>query len=584
MPIARQDGRHPWNGPDSQHPGDLSRLRLSELITELSAHVTELLGAKNQIQGLVNAVMTVSAGLALDPTLHRIALAATELVDAEYGALGVLGPDGRLSSFVTVGLDEATRTAMGPLPTGHGLLGTLIADPRPLRLTDLSAHPASVGYPQHHPPMRTFLGVPVRIRDEVYGNLYLTDKRGGREFSADDEVVVEALAAAAGIAVDNARLFEQATQRQRWLEAVTEVTTDLMSGMDQGEALKLVAVRAVDLADADAALVLLTPPGRRDRRVVHAWVGGIDASVDGREIPSDDPLIADVIAGDAPVIATDLARTRADSELADLLVGFQHSMAAAMHSGEHIHGVLLLLRGKDRQPFVTGQLPLLASFGSQASLALRLAGEQTRGRQLELVTDRDRIGRDLHDHVIQGLFGTGLRLQGIASAVSDPEHRRRLKAGIGEIDDMIREIRTSIFDLQAPADTVEVGLRRRLLDVLLGGVDATAVQPTVRISGPVDTRVPPAVADHVVAVLRVMLTFWHGDATEVMVTVEATDHLLVVEVSDNGTGLDRSAVDESMRHLENEARELGGECTVVPSDQGGTTVRWTWPTWSSSPD
>jgi signal transduction histidine kinase len=149
---------------------------------------------------------------------------------------------------------------------------------------------------------------------------------------------------------------------------------------------------------------------------------------------------------------------------------------------------------------------------------------------------------------------------------------------------MIREIRTSIFDLQAPADTVEVGLRRRLLDVILGGVDATAVQPTVRISGPVDTRVPPVVADHVVAVLRVMLTFWPGDATEVMVTVEATDHLLVVEVSDNGPGLDRSAVDESMRHLEDEARELGGECTVVPSDQGGTTVRWTWPTWSSSPD
>ncbi len=582
--MAAQGPQQPTDRPGRRRASDLSRLRLNELITELSAHVAELAGAKNQVQGLLDAVMAVSAGLALDATLHRIVLAATELVDAEYGALGVLGADGRLSSFVTVGIDEDTRTAMGPLPTGHGLLGTLIADPQPLRLTELASHPSSVGFPQHHPPMRTFLGVPVRIRDEVYGNLYLTDKRGGGQFTADDEVVVEALAAAAGIAVDNARLFEQATLRQRWLEAVTELTTDLMSGMDQREALELVATRAVDLAGADAALVLLTPDGRRDRRVVHAWVGDIDPSVGGREIPSDDPLIADVIAGGAPLIETDLVRNKANTVLADLLAGYQHSMAATLRSGEHIAGVLLVLRSKGRQPFAADQLPLLASFGSQASLALELAVKQTMRRQLEVVVDRDRIGRDLHDHVIQRLFGTGLGLQSVASAISDPDHRRRLKAGIAEIDDVIREIRTSIFDLQA-SDAVEVGLRRRLLDVVLDVTGSAAVQPTVRISGPVDTEVAPAVADHVVLVLRELLTHvvWHGDAGTTAVTVEATDRL-VVEVTDNGGALDASAVASPVRDLDHRARELGGERTTVPGDESGAVVRWSWPLRSPTRD
>jgi len=581
--MAVQDDQRPSDGP-TRRSGDLSRLRLNELITELSAHVTELAGARNQVQGLLDAVMAVSAGLALDATLHRVVLAATDLVDAEYGALGVLGPDGRLSSFVTVGIDEDIRTAMGPLPTGHGLLGTLIADPQPLRLTDLSGHPSSVGFPQHHPPMRTFLGVPVRIRDEVYGNLYLTDKRGGGQFTADDEVVVEALAAAAGIAVDNARLFELATMRQRWLEAVTEVTTDLMSGMEQREALELVATRAVGLAGADAALVLLTPTGHRDRRVVHAWVGDIDASADGREIPSDDPLIADVIAGGAPLIETDLARNKADTALADLLVGYQHSMAAILRSGEHITGVLLVLRSKGRQPFAAEQLPLLASFGSQASLALELAVRQTIRRRLELVTDRDRIGRDLHDHVIQRLFGTGLGLQSIASAISDPDHRRRLKAGIAEIDDVIREVRTSIFDLQASADA-EVGLRRRLLDAVLDVTESASVQPTVRISGPVDTEVAPAVADHVVLVLRELLTHVvrHGSAGETTVTVEAADRL-VVEVVGGGATLDPTTVDSSMYDHERRARELAGDCTVIPDDEGGAIVRWSWPLSPSTRD
>lgn len=557
----------------------MSGLRIGELATELSTRAAELADANNRVQSLLDAVMAVSSGLELDSTLRRIVDAATDLVDSDYGALGVLGDDGTLSSFVTTGIDEDTSALMGPLPTGHGLLGTLIRDPRPLRLTELAAHPSSVGFPPNHPPMRSFLGVPVRIRDEVYGNLYLTDKRGGGPFTPDDEVVAQALAAAAGIAVDNARLFERATLRRRWLEAITELTTDLLSGMDQREALDLVAVRAVDLTEADAALVLLTPPQRPDRRVVHAWAGDVDAAVGGCEITRDDPLIAEVVTGGVPLIQDDLTLVMQGSALGELLGSYQHSMAATMRSGEHITGVLLTLRHKSSPRFPADHLPLLASFGSQASLVLQLAVKQDVQRQLDLVVDRDRIGRALHDRVIQRLFGIGLRLQGVASAVIDPRGRQRLKTGISEIDSVIQEIRTSIFDLEVPSGTAGSGLRGRLLDTVLQAAASAGARPTVRVSGPLDTEVPPAVADHAVVVLRELLADVverTGSAADAVVTVEVTDHL-VVEVADHSTDVHPGEVGHRLSDLGAQTRELGGESAVRPNREGGTTARWSWP-------
>jgi len=553
---------------------DLSRLRLNELVAELSEHVAELATAKSQVQSLLDAVMAVSAGLDLDATLHRIVVAATELVDAEYGALGVLGPDGKLASFLTVGIDDATRATMGPLPTGHGLLGTVIAEPRPLRLPDIAAHPASVGFPEHHPPMRTFLGVPVLIRDTVFGNLYLTDKRGDSQFSADDEVVVQALAAAAGIAVDNARLFEQTRQRQRWLEALTELTTDLLSGMDQDEAMDLVARRAVELTAAGAALVLLTPAGHRDRRVVQAVVGDIDGAVLGRVISSDDELIADVVTSGAALIETDLAGNRGQSALTDALTGYQHSMAVTMRSGEHITGVLLVLRGKEQPPFLDEQLPLLEFFGSQASLALELAVKQLMKHQLDVVSDRDRIGQDLHAHVIQRLFGVGLRLQGVLPTVTG-SGARAVRDSVKQIDDVIAEIRTSIYDLQGVEPQP---LRSRLLDVVVQATGETALTPTTRMHGSVDSAVPAALGEHAAVVLAEALSnvVRHSQAGSVWVSVTAAEDF-DMQVADDGIGIADGAVGRGLRDMAERARAAGGVFTVSASPEGGALVHWRVP-------
>ncbi|WP_310723117.1 GAF domain-containing sensor histidine kinase [Streptomyces sp. N2A] len=208
------------------------------------------------MRGLLDAVMSLGRGLELPQVLRGIVEAAVTLTDAQYGALGVVG-DGQLAQFLPVGMSDELIGLIGRTPCGRGILGELIRNPAPLRLTDLTRHPHSYGFPANHPPMRTFLGVPVRVRDEVFGNLYLTEKRGGGSFDADDEAVLTTLSTAAGVAIDNARMYHESRRRERWLEALGEITRSLLSGTDSDEVLRLIAERAQEVAGADSAAVLL---------------------------------------------------------------------------------------------------------------------------------------------------------------------------------------------------------------------------------------------------------------------------------------------------------------------------------------
>ncbi|MYW43539.1 GAF domain-containing protein, partial [Streptomyces sp. SID161] len=209
----------------------LPQLKLDELLEELQARIDAARGTRDRVHSLLEAVLSVGRELDLEQALHSIVEAAAVLVDAEYAALGVIGPDGgSLSAFHTVGVTEEQIAEIGPFPEGHGILGEVIRHPEPLRLEKISQHPASYGFPAHHPPMNSFLGVPIRVRDQVFGNLYLTEKRGGAQFDEEDESVLSTLAVAAGVAIDNARLYEESRLRERWLLANAEITHSLMSG------------------------------------------------------------------------------------------------------------------------------------------------------------------------------------------------------------------------------------------------------------------------------------------------------------------------------------------------------------------
>src|SRR6478752_717535 len=247
----------PGSSPETVSSGNP---RIEDLLKDFVSRAGELLQSQERMAGLLEAVVAVAEDLSLDAVLERVVQSSCRLLHARYGALGVIGDDHALSHFITVGIDGEPAQQIGPLPTGHGVLGLLISDPRPLRLQDLRKHPEAYGFPKHHPPMQSFLGVPVRVRDVVFGNLYLTEKEGGDDFSAEDEALAVALAAAAGVAIENARLYDDTRRRARWLEASMDVS-GLMLSLDRdytSGGLDPIAGRALQESASDLALLVVT--------------------------------------------------------------------------------------------------------------------------------------------------------------------------------------------------------------------------------------------------------------------------------------------------------------------------------------
>ncbi|TWP48452.1 GAF domain-containing protein [Lentzea tibetensis] len=554
--------------PEDPVRSPLGGLRLDELLDEMRERLTEIGSTRDKMQGLLDAVLAVGAGLELDSTLQRIVQAAVNLVDARYGALGVLGPRDNLSQFVYVGIDAETRSRMGHLPEGKGLLGLLIKDPRAIRLQNLAEHAASVGFPANHPPMHSFLGVPVRVRDEVFGNLYMTEKKGSGDFTPDDEVVLEALAAAAGVAIENARLFERSKMRERWLEATAEINSQLLGGASAEDALRLIAQRSVELAAASWSVILLADDSP-ERTLRPAAQAGDNAVVN--ELVSEGTVLGEVLASGAPALVEDL-----NEHLGDVAVEPGAGLVVPLRAGSAVTGVLLTAREKDGVPFGPDLLPLLASLADQAVVALEFAENQRARRLVDVLEDRDRIARDLHDHVIQRLFATGMSLQGALTWVTHPQVRQRVQKAVTQLDQTVLEIRTSIFDLQAADDYA--GLRRRLVDIIAELSEGSALSPAVRMTGTIDNLVPDHIGEHAEAVVRETMSnaMRHAHATELTITVEAGDSLTITSV-DNGVGMPPQVARSGLRNLEQRAAEFGGSLTVAGEPGGGTRVTWQIP-------
>ncbi|WP_340684997.1 GAF domain-containing protein [Amycolatopsis coloradensis] len=553
----------------------LTGLRLDELLREVQERLSEIVKTRDRLQGLLDAVVAVATGLELDATLQRIVQAAAKLVDARYGALGVVGDEDGLSEFVHVGIDPETRAMMGHLPEGRGLLGLLIDEPYPVRVPDLSAHPASVGFPANHPPMRSFLGVPVRVRDEVFGNLYLTEKRNAAEFTADDEVVIQALAAAAGVAIDNARLFERSRMRERWLGAVAEVTGRLLGGASVTDTLDLIGECVRELAEADGVTILLAKAGEARSLTVSSTVGDRIGPLLNTSTPRAHPVLDEVFSEGRVSLIPDLGAVfPAEDEPSLTGPGVVVPLTGTAGDG----GVLLAGRGKGAAQFDWEQIPLLFSFAGQAAVALEFDEKQRSRRLLDVFADRDRIAQDLHDHVIQRMFAIGMSLQSILSRVPDEFARDRIANGVEQLDRTARKIRTSIFDLHTSGSGEPRTLRRRLLDVVTELTGEGTVTTSVRIDGAVDTRVSPALYEHAEAVVREALSnaVRHSGGDEIGIGVEA-DRELVIEVTDNGVGISEAGRRSGLANLVQRAERCGGSAGFAARPDGGTRVTWRVP-------
>ncbi|MEV6104711.1 GAF domain-containing protein [Streptomyces sp. NPDC051940] len=564
---------------DRPQGAGLPRLQLDQLLEELQLRIDEVRGTRDRVHSLLEAVLSIGSELDLRQVLRRIVEAAVVLVDAEYGALGVIGDEAKLAQFLTIGLTDDEIRGIGDFPEGHGILGELIRHPEPLRLEEISEHTSSYGFPPGHPPMHSFLGVPIRVRDEVFGNLYLTEKRSAKEFDSEDEAVLTTLAVAAGVAIENARLYEQTRRRQRWLEAAGEVTNTLLSGADQSVVLELIVERTRYNLDADLGTVALPVPGSGELRVALALGLGGERHV-GQLISAQGTLAGLAYSTGELVLSTDVDSDEriGESRLQDS--GLGAAVAVPMGGTHGLRGVLMLARADGKPGFSDDETAPLLAFAGQAALAMELAERRIDAEQIALYEDRDRIARDLHDLAIQRLFATGMTLQSAVRFVTSAEGEERLLRAVDDLDETIKIIRTTIFGLRAhQADAQPRGLRMRVFQTVERAVPTLGFTPVLQTEGLLDTNVPGGIADQVVAVLGEALSnaARHAHASTVTVTLSVAADQLTLTVTDNGVGMPERGRLSGLKNLAERAGQLGGQCLLSTPEGGGTRLVWRVP-------
>ncbi|WP_285104214.1 GAF domain-containing protein [Promicromonospora sp. MEB111] len=533
--------------------------------------------ARERTKLLLDAMANFGRGLDLEAVLNQISAVAAQLVGARYVALGVLGDDGRIARLLTVGLSAAQVGAIGPYPTGRGILGELIRRQVPLRLHDLSAHPASVGFPANHPPMRSLLGVPLRVHGTAFGNLYLTQKVDGGDFTDEDERLLEALAAGASVAIENAHLYEESRLREQSARANDEISRRVLAGHSQEDLHALIADRALHVADADLA-VIARPEPESKRLVVRSASGAEAKRLVGVMLPPGSTFSGAAFEPDGSSVAPDaMADERAQLSF-DLRREIGALLAFPLGEPSSTRGVLAIGRYGGRVPFAPLVVEALQGFAAQAAVALELAEHRADVERFAVQRDRGRIARDLHDLAIQRLYATGLSLLAAGRDLDD-DHARRIGRAVDEIDETIALIRTTVHRLQPEgAGSRQAGLRSRVYAEIDAATSRLGYAPRLRFDGPVDAAVPPNIADHVVAVLREGLSnvARHAHARTVSVRLVALDDV-VLTVADDGVGIPTDVPLSGLRNLARRAADLGGALSVQPAGANGTRLEWRVP-------
>ncbi|GAB6899068.1 sensor histidine kinase [Kineosporia succinea] len=554
---------------------DLPRLELDQLLGQLIERANEVMGTQGRLRGLLRANQLVNGGLTLNTVLRRVVEAACELVGARYGALGVIAPSGGLAEFVHVGMDPDTVAAIGGLPEGNGLLGALIDAPEPIRLRRIEDDPRSRGFPPRHPPMQSFLGVPVIVRGEVFGNLYLADGAKGA-FSSEDEELARALAATAGVAIDNARLYESARTQGEWLRANAEIASCLLSEEPAELTLHLIAERSLRIAQAD--LVALVLPDEDDAGLVQIKLAAGDAAeaVTGQKAPRSSTLAGRVLVSGVSMRVANIGDVDGvvPSRALDRDVG--PALVVPMLGSRGVRGVLSLIRSAGARPFTAEDESLAGGFANQAAIAMELAENRAERERLAVLDERQRIADDLHDHVIQQLFADGLTLQSITGLVPAGRVHETVERVIDDLDDTIARIRSSIFRLgQGGVEYPGHGARSRLLNVVDAATPVLGFTPAVHFSGMLD-QLRGSLVDDLVAVLREGLSnvSRHARASAVQVSVRVSDVVTVV-IEDDGTGIRADVPRSGLNNLGRRAERAGGSMLLERGERGGTRFSWT---------
>lgn len=565
------EGRDRMDDPQVSVTPDGPRTDLDEALTTLMASARKVSDTQERLRGLVRANQTVVQKLDLPAVLTALVTAGLDLVGARYGALGVMSPEGGLEQFVHVGMPDELVARIGHLPEGHGLLGAVLADGAAVRTDHLADDPRSSGFPAGHPAMSTFVGVPIRVRGQLFGSLYFAEKdESACGFTDEDEQLLTSLAATAGIAIDNARLFESKRRLQAWTAASTEIATALLSD-DARSPLHLVADKVVALADADLVCIVL--PATSSTVIVDTARGRLAGDLEGLVLPAAETLSGRALRAHEIVVAAEM-RSPAEPNGEPLDLG--PSIAVPLESGAAAHGALTVSRAPGSARFTDAEVTMIGDFSRQATLAIDIAGIRLERHHAERREDRNRIARDLHDHVIQRLFASGLELQATVRSTEDAATRDRLERQIDTLDAAITEIRAAIFALSPPRREGRASLRTRVIDLLteLGHMFDTT--PRLAFSGALDLTVVDELCEDVLAVVREGLSnvARHAGATHVAVTVAVADDRAEVRITDDGVGIRPDRRESGLANLAARAAAWQGEMRVDVRDGGGTTLTW----------
>jgi signal transduction histidine kinase len=549
-------------------------LSLTDLVGEIMRRSETPDAARDQLAALVAATQAIASDLELPAALRNVVQVACELVSASYAAIGVISPEGTLEEFIHVGMDGDTVASLGAPPQGRGLLGAVITEAGPIRLEELARDARSVGFPEGHPPMDSFLGVPVRVGGTVYGNLYLTGSSRG-SFDDVDEQIILTLATMAGTAIANARLYEEARLGQRWLAASEEINQRLLSGELADNAVAPIADLILTLSDA-AFVGLVVPTDLADAPPFAQTFGPLaDVAIAS---PDDEiAFLPDRVRRALEVKEERPAAFREIEVWASSLIG--STMVIPWGDAEATReGALVITRDSSGHPYTVAERRMAKRFARSVAIARELAMARNNREHVALTDERDRIARDLHDHVIQSLFAVGLGLQSVLGSATG-HVAARISAQIDAIDVTIRQIRQTIFELSAAPNASAYSQKQRFNQLVRTILEGEGIDSSLDFRGPVDTLIDSELGEEVSAVLREALSnvVRHADASRVDITVAVSPTEVRVVVTDNGRGLGEIGRRSGLDNLAHRASVLGGRFTTAARAPSGTTIDWAVP-------
>lgn len=535
-------------------------------------------GPRDRKDVLLEAGLTLASELSLPIVLQRVVDLAAQVTDARYGAMGVIGEKGSLVEFVSTGISARERRQIGALPQGHGILGMIIQDPRPVRIRNIAEHEKSVGFPPHHPAMRSFLGAPVQAMGRVFGNIYLAEKRTAEEFSDEDQESLVVLATQAGVAIANASLYAEIRTRERWLDALRDITNQVLSRADSNTLLEKIAEHALDLASADVATII-TESRAPGELVVAASVGVRSAELLGQTMPADQSISGEVMRSGRSLMLADLSADRRAFQPIVRLGRHGPGFFIPLRVPGGATGTLMVANLKGGRHFDEPTRKIVESFTDQASVAIEFDKAQADLRRLGLMEERERIAKELHDGIIQSVFAVGMNLQGAAMLAGSPETAARIESSVEELDKVIRDLRNYIFGLR-PGILADRQLDQALR--VLGQDLQSRSQLSVKVE--VDAALAAALSPRstdIVQLTREALSniARHAQATRVTVRLGRRGSNAVLAIEDDGVGFTQNgdSVGNGIRNMRERAAGLGATLDISSATGKGTRLRLQFP-------